>query len=62
MRRRLLIAGLVLTAFVVGLCVHSYGVPGRTANGGIGISTPWFNVGIEVWGHPGFFNCSDTGC
>lgn len=56
------VVALLVAAFVVGLCVRSYGVPGRTANGGVVVSTPWWNGGVELWGHPGLFDCRDTGC
>lgn len=56
-RRRVLIAGMLIGAFFVGMCVHSYGVPGHTQNGGFTLQTPWFSGGVEIWGSPGFFSC-----
>ena len=62
MRTKLAIALLLVTAFFVGMCCRTYGVPGQTENGGVIVSTPWFAGGIEIWGHPGFFDCNRGGC
>jgi hypothetical protein len=59
--RRCIWVGVVpLLLSVVGI-LHTYGVVG-SANGGITVSVPGFNGGLELWGSPGFFGCRDTGC
>lgn len=62
MRRWLAIAALLLTAFFVGMCVRTYGVPGQTQNGGYVVTVPGFSGGVEIWGTPGVFNCNSGGC
>jgi hypothetical protein len=53
--------GVVLLLLSVVGILHTYGVVG-SANGGITVSVPGFNGGLELWGSPGFFDCRDTGC
>lgn len=62
MSRRQTVALIIALAFgvFVGLFVRSYGGVG-TPNGGIVVNIgPGY--GLELWGDPGFFDCSDTGC
>jgi hypothetical protein len=50
----------ILAAVATALCasgiLYAYGSPGRTDNGGVALGDCYhFNVGIELWGHPGVF-------
>jgi hypothetical protein len=51
------VGAVLLLLSVVGI-LHTYGVVGL-ANGGITVSVPGFNGGLELWGAPGFFDCRD---
>lgn len=62
MRRNLRAAAIAVWVLVVltfqrsDYALHTYGVPGRTANGGVVIGDCYhWDAGLELWGRPGFF-------